>query len=123
MNCLQCNTLNEEGAKFCKNCGIDMTYTPSNENKTSKSSDILLMTYLCMAFFILVSTFTLEILIEDWYDGPAKYIRGSLWVLSNLSMILIPLAIKNKALKVVGLIITIVIAFYYTYGNVGFMMN
>jgi glucan phosphoethanolaminetransferase (alkaline phosphatase superfamily) len=123
MNCLGCNTPNEEGAKFCKNCGIDLTHTPSNENKNSKSSDILLITYLCMTFFILVFTFALEKLVDDWYEGPAKYIRGSLWVLSNLSMILIPLAIKNKSLKVIGLILTIVIAFYYTYSTVYFMMN
>jgi hypothetical protein len=76
-----------------------------------------------MTFFILVFTFALEKLVDDWYEGPAKYIRGSLWVLSNLSMILIPLAIKNKSLKVIGLILTIVIAFYYTYSTVYFMMN
>ena len=36
MNCLRCNTENEEGVKFCKNCGMDMTYTPSKENTNSK---------------------------------------------------------------------------------------
>lgn len=123
MNCLRCNTPNEEGAKFCKNCGMDMTYTPSNEDTDSKSSDKLLIIYLCITFFILVSAIAIEKLVDDWYQGSAKYIRGSLWVLSSLSMILIPLSIKNKSLKIIGLILTIIIAIYSTYSNVVFMIN
>ena len=47
----------------------------------------------------------------------------SLWILSNLSMILIPLSIKNKSLKIIGLILTIIMAIYWTYGNVEFMIS
>jgi hypothetical protein len=123
MNCLRCNTENEEGAKFCKNCGMDMTYTPSNENLNSTSSDKLLITYLCIAFFVFISVFAIDKLVDNPYEGPIKYIRGSLWALSNLSMILIPLSIKNKSLKIIGLILTIIMAIYWTYSSVEFMIN
>lgn len=123
MNCLRCNTPNEEGAKFCKNCGMDMTYTPSNENPNSTSSDTLLITYLCIAFFTFISAFAIDKLVDNPYEGSMKYIRGSLWILSNLSMILIPLSIKNKTLKIIGLILTIIVAIYWTYGHVEFMIN
>lgn len=124
MNCLRCNTPNEEGAKFCKNCGMDMNYTPSNENTDSKSSDNLLFIYLCLFFVIrFVAQTAIEILVDNWYESPTKYIRSSLWILSNLSLILIPLAIKNKSLKIVGLIITSIMIIYWIYGNVNFMMN
>jgi hypothetical protein len=122
MNCLRCNTPNEEGAKFCKNCGMDMTYTPSNENTNSKSSDTLLIIYLCIVFFTSVSGIAIEKLFDNWFEAPFKYIRGSIWILSILSMILIPLSIKNMSLKVVGLILTIVYIIYYVSMNVKFMI-
>ena len=123
MNCLRCNTENEEGAKFCKNCGMDMTYTPSNENSNSTSSDKLLITYLCIYFFVFISTFAIDKLVDNPYEGPIKYIRGSLWILRNLSMILIPLLIKNNPLKIIGLILTIIYTIYYIYNNVEFMIS
>ena len=123
MNCLRCNTENEERAKFCKNCGMDMTYTPSNENSNSTSSDKLLITFLCIVFFVFISAFAIEKLVEDWYEGPFKYVGSSLLLLRNLSMILIPLSIKNKTLKVIGLIMTIIIVIYWVYGNVEYMMS
>jgi len=123
MNCLRCNTPNEDGAKFCKNCGMDITYTPSNENSNSASSDKLLITYLCIAFFAFISAFAIDKLVDNSYVGPISYVRGSLWILRNLSMILIPLSIKNKSLKIIGLILTIIMAIYWTYGNVEFMIS
>lgn len=123
MNCLRCNTPNEEGAKFCKNCGMDMTYTPSNENSNSTSSDKLLITCLCIAFFTFISAFTIDELVDNPYEGSMRHIRGSLLILSNSSMILIPLSIKNKTLKIIGLILTIIVVIYGTYINVKFIIN
>lgn len=124
MNCLRCNTKNEDGAKFCKNCGMNMNYTPSNEHTESKSSDNLLFIYLCLFFVIgFVAQTAIEKSVDNWYESPTKYIRSSLWILTNLSLILIPLAIKNKTLKIVGLIITSIMIIYWIYGNVDFMMN
>jgi hypothetical protein len=123
MNCLRCNTENEEGVKFCKNCGMDMTYTPSNENSNSTSSDKLLITYLCIAFFVFISTFAIDKLVDNPYEVPINYVRGSLQILGILSMILIPLSIKNKSLKIRGLILTIIMAIYWTYGTVEFMIS
>ena len=97
--------------------------TPSKENSNSTSSDKLLITYLCIAFFVFISGFAIDKLVDNPYEGPIKYVRSSLWILSNLSMILIPLSIKNKSLKIIGLILTIIMAIYWTYGNVEFMIS
>lgn len=124
MNCLRCNTENEDGTKFCKNCGMDMNYTPSNEHTESKSSDNLLFIYLCLFFVIgFVAQTAIEKLVDNWYESPTKYIRSSLWILTNLSLILVPLAIKNKTLKFAGLIITSIMIIYWIYVNFYFMMN
>lgn len=123
MNCLRCNTPNEDEAKFCKNCGMDMTYTPSNENSNSASSGKLLFTYLCINFFVFISTFTINKVVLNPYESPVIYIRGSLWILNGLSLILIPLSIKNNSLKIIGFILTIIVAIYRTYNNVEWMIG
>ena len=121
MNCLRCNTPNEEGAKFCRNCGMDMSYTPSKENVNSKSADTLLIIFISIAFISAIAQFAIQKLVDNWYESPTKYIQGSLWLLQNLSFILIPLSMKNKNLKIVGLIITVIMVIYWVYKNVEFM--
>lgn len=121
MNCLRCNTPNEENAKFCKNCGMDMTYTPSNESTNSKSSDTFLIIFISIAFISAIAQFAIQKLVDNWYESPTKYIQASLWLLQNLSFILIPLAIRNKTLKIVGFIITAIMVIYWVYTNVEFM--
>ena len=121
MNCLRCNTPNEEGAQFCRNCGMDMSYTPSKENVNSKSADTLLIIFISIAFISAIAQFAIQKLVDNWYESPTKYIQGSLWLLQNLSFILIPLSMKNKNLKIVGLIITVIMVIYWVYTNVEFM--
>lgn len=109
MNCLRCNTENEEGAKFCKNCGMDMTYTPSNENTNSKIKDTLLIIYISLAFFFIVLDF---VFLRLFYLGNFIWI---IRILQPLSMILIPLSIKNKTMKILGLITIILIVIYQVF--------
>lgn len=123
MNCLRCNTENEEGAKFCKNCGMDMTYTPSNENTNSKSSDTFLIIFITINFISAIACIAIAKLVDNWYESPTKYIKASFWLLQNLSFILIPLSIKNKTLKIIGLIITAIIVVYWVNSNVEFMIR
>jgi len=123
MNCLRCNTLNEEGAKFCKNCGMDMTYTPSKENSNSKSSDTFLLIFISLAFISAIAQFAIEKLVANWYESPTKYYRSALWILQNLSFILIPLTIRNKSLKIIGLIITLIMVCYWVYSNIQYMTS
>ena len=123
MNCLRCNTPNEERAKFCKNCGMDMTYTPSNEGTNSKSSDMFLIIFISVSFISAIAQFAIQNLVDNWYESPTKYIQASLWLLQNLSFILIPLAIRNKTLKIVGFIITAIMVIYWVYTNVKFMTS
>jgi hypothetical protein len=123
MNCLRCNTPNEEGAKFCKNCGMDMTYTPSQENSNSKSSDTLLIIFISIAFISAIAQFAIQKLVHNWYESPTKYFQDSLWILQNLSFILIPLSIRNKTLKIIGIIITAIMVIYWVYSNIKWMIG
>ena len=98
-----------------------MTYTPSKENTNSKLSDTFLIVFISIAFVCAIAQFAIQKLVDNWYESPTKYIQGSLWLLQNLSFILIPLSMKNKNLKIVGLIITVIMVIYWVYTNVEFM--
>ena len=122
MNCLRCNTPNEEGAKFCKNCGMDL-HTTFESKANTKTSDTLLIVFVSIAFMTAVSQFAIQKLINNWYEGPTKYFQSSLWILQNLCFLLIPLAIRNKSLKIFGLIITLIMVIYWVYSNVDYMLS
>ena len=119
MNCLRCNTENLIGAKFCKNCGMNLTYTPSNHNTISKISDKFLMIFIVIAFVSTLIQFVIQKFVDNWYESPIKYIQETFWLLQNLSFILIPLSIKNKALKITGLVITLIMVIYWAFTNIG----
>lgn len=123
MNCLRCNTPNEEGAKFCKNCGMDLFYKPSQENQNSKYSDTFLIIFISIFFVSDSALFGIFKLVENWHEAPTKYYRSALWILQYLSFILIPLSIKNKSIKIIGLIITLIIVVYWVYFNIKYMTS
>lgn len=102
---------------------MDLTYTPSNEKSNYKSSDTLLIIFICISFISAIANFAIEKLVDNWYESPTKYFRGSLWLLQNLSFMLIPIAIRNKTLKIIGIIITIIMVIYWVYSNVKWMIE
>jgi uncharacterized membrane protein YvbJ len=63
--CPKCQSQNEEGAQFCKNCGTNLCF--QQEQKTDNVMRIS-------------------------------------WIISNISLILTALAIKNKSLKIIEII-------------------
>ena len=101
----------------------DNRETNSSESPNTLSSDKLLIIYLCIFSIVTITSFGIEKLVVNWYEGPTKYIRSSLWIFSDLSMILIPLSIRNKSLKIVGLIITTIMVIYFIYGNISYMIG
>jgi hypothetical protein len=122
MNCLRCNTPNEDGAKFCKNCGMDL-HTTFDTKVNTKTSDTLLIVFVCITFLIAIVQFAIQKLVDNWYEKPTKHYTSALWILSNLCFILIPLAIRNKSLKIIGLIISLIMVVYWVYSNVDYMIK
>lgn len=102
MNCLYCNKENENGAKFCKHCGIDMNYKPETEDKNKKLSDILLFVFIVTAFICQVARY---IIIKCFDFSSVEYLWTGLNIIGIFSYVLIPLSIKDKTLKIVGIVI------------------
>jgi hypothetical protein len=132
MNCQKCNTENDQETKFCKNCGANIqpkVEVPANTKTNSNLSDILLIIFIGVALI----TNTIIVVIqkiypESYYPGSNRviighYILGLTWVLQNLSFILIPLSLKNKLMKLLGIIFMSLIVLYWLYNNLKFMFD
>jgi uncharacterized membrane protein required for colicin V production len=122
MNCLNCYTINNDGATNCKKCGLELfpSVTSASENKTA---DNLLVTFIIIAFVTGLIQFAIEKFVTDWYDGSIKYLLGLLWVVRSLSFILVALSIKDKSLKTLGIVFSILLIVYWLYFNIQYLLR
>lgn len=120
MNCLRCNTPNEDEANFCKNCGKDLNSIMPNHRPSYKLSDIFLIFFFSIAFVSTILETIILIFFFNWYwnNVSAKYVMASLVILQNLSYILIPFSIRNKTAKIIGFIITSILIIIWIYRNI-----
>ncbi len=51
MNCLRCNTANDDAARFCKNCGADLAYAPATANEATNNSIVYLLVLMGWEYF------------------------------------------------------------------------
>jgi uncharacterized membrane protein YvbJ len=127
MNCLRCNTENEEGAKFCKNCGMDMTYTPSNDNTNSNQTVNQLLLLMGIQYFIYLCWFILQTAIVpiffkkddivDWgkVSSIYKYFDWTTDILSVIALLIFAIIVKNKNARIF-LIIFLVMSIVFLIG-------
>jgi hypothetical protein len=123
MYCPKCQSQNEESAQFCRTCGANLRY-PQVENQSNDVSSTLLLVYILIAFFATVIQLVIQraLSISCW-ESPWKYVMGLIWIISNISFILPALAIKNKSLKIIGIIFAAILVIYHAYGNIEFLMR
>lgn len=106
-NCFKCFTSNPVDANYCKQCGANLT--APHLTKTDPS-DALIIVGLSIIIFTNIIWFLVPILIEDWYEL-MRLPRVIISLMGSIALVLIALAIKNKAAKIIfiifGLILTI----------------
>jgi hypothetical protein len=122
MYCPKCQSQNEETAKFCRNCGSNLHYS-QEVNNSKDTSSLLLFVFILITLISEIAQFAIQKLIDNWYESPAKYVQGSLWLLQYVSFILPAIAIKNKTLKIIGIILVLMLIIYWGYSNIKFMIN
>lgn len=103
MNCPKCQTQNEGGAQFCRNCGTNLHYTQGIQQKKDISS-ILLVTYIIIVLVTVLAQDAIKGLDAEYYKAPTIYFYAAISIVRNISYILPALAIKNKTMRVVGII-------------------
>ena len=119
MYCPNCQEQNGKDALFCKNCGTEL-YHPQQETNDNTSS-ILLIIYLAIIMFSGIAQQLLTTLVEDWYQTPVRFVYYVIGFISSACIILPALAIKNKTLKLIGIIMSsllIVVMSLYRYVDI-----
>lgn len=116
MICKRCKREIADGAMFCTQCGANQYEEQKIEDNSSSS--VLLLIYIIFnvvigAFAHIVSNF-----VDNWWDSLWRIVCGCLWLVANISMILIPLAIKKQSFKIIGLVLFIPWILYLLYNNI-----
>ena len=104
MNCSRCNTQNEEAAKFCRNCGYNLSYLPTGDGEKSNKYQTLLIV---IGLFIVFETFfwaTYNLLRKEYWE-PIKYLSVVLGIFFSSIPIIIGIILNNKAAKILLIIL------------------
>lgn len=123
MNCINCKKPNEEGANFCNQCGMNLSSFTFNRNNDAQTSDVLLLVFLIISFAATVAQYIIQKYYIDWYESSVRYVQGTIWIIQNISFMLIPLSIKKIPIKIVGIIITALLIIHWVYTNIHFMFR
>jgi hypothetical protein len=109
MNCPNCNSENTETSKFCIKCGSplkqqELVYVNNNY------SEKLIFIGLSINFLAFIIQFSINNLpikdnwsVEDW--NKFSVLSG---IINLIGTILIPIALKNKTLKILGIILALI---------------
>lgn len=119
MNCLKCNRENEDGALFCRYCGSSLRPI---EKKDSNTSSSILFVWIVLVGVFNVGIFLYTSFYTNWYvEG--RWVYVAIQIMDNLIMILPSLAIKNRTLKIIGILISACLIIWWVIGNVQFAMQ
>ena len=117
MYCPNCKNPNEKDALFCKNCDTEL-YHPQQE--TNNNTSILLIIYLAIILLSSIVQHLLAMLVDDWYyQTPVRFVYHVIGFISSACIILPALAIKNKTLKLIGIIMSSLLIVMSIYNYVG----
>ena len=120
MYCPKCQNQTEDGAQFCRNCGTSLRYAPEQKQDNDASS-IMLLVYILILFINTLFQFVITE-VSEFQMETFKYVLGLMWIISNISLFLPALAIKNKPLKIVGIIFASIWIIYHVIQNIQWML-
>ena len=140
INCPDCGATVSERAPFCPKCGAPLSptvppqetpmakpqvqpvtpYTAAPKKESSNTASTLLLIYLVLKVFIVVVSYLISWLSNN-YIWPAEltwYMFGVTDILGGLTIFLPACAIKDKTLKIIGLIIASILAIWWTLNGI-----
>lgn len=125
MDCLKCNTVNSDEAKFCKNCGTDLYYaTPviNNGNLEQSLKYVLIVFgwhYVGFVIWTFINAVVAKYYRENNATGIGDLYKYTEWFISGTTILLLlvfALIVKNKLARVcfsIFLFIRILMTFSY----------
>ena len=115
MICPKCNHENEDGAMFCIYCGSSMN--PVQEKESNISSILIPVVLLS------ITTSLYTRLVDNCYEGTPKMVYIGFQIIYNIIMILPAFAIKNRTLRIIGIILMSCIILWWIYGNITWALS
>ena len=121
MNCPKCNHENEDGAMFCRNCGSPMRVVEKNE---SNVSSILLLIWVIASCVLYIGRMIFEELFPEWWDYSwGMWVQSMFAIATHINCILPALAIKNKTMKFVGIIVMSIMVIWWCCKDITWVFN
>jgi hypothetical protein len=120
MICPKCNHENEDDAMFCRHCGSSMNPVPEKESNTSS---ILIFVWIIAVGVLSVITTLYTEFVGNWYEGISKMIYIGIQIIHNFVMILPAFAIKNKTLKIIGIILMAGLVIWWVFSNIQWALS
>lgn len=116
MNCQKCNRENEDSALFCRYCGSPLK--PIEKN-ASKFTSVIILVWIILTGVFSIGTYLYTRFYDNWYEeGRGVYV--AIQIMHNLIMILPSLAIKDKNLKIIGILISTCLIIWWVIENIQF---
>ena len=118
MICLQCNIENSASAKFCKSCGTSLKASIDTASSSNPKADRFIIIGISIGFV----ASCIQILIwnvlklpssNSWSNGDTTHYFQAIGIMNLVGGILIPLALKNSILKILGVLLVLIPGFYY----------
>lgn len=119
MNCPNCNTYNDIGASYCKNCGTQLPIIPTNSANASLEAshtiNILLILMSVESFFLLFWFVLQKIVVpavykNDWSHISTVYKYGN-WVINGifiLAYLISSITVQNNRVRIFFLVFLLV---------------
>jgi hypothetical protein len=116
MNCPKCKQENAMGTLYCKHCGSNLL---QSSIATFDQSSLFIGIYILITIGFTLIDAILPILSDSLgLELRSIHTLMSLGnILGNISFILLPLAIKDRLLKIIGIVVSIPFILYWVYTN------
>lgn len=127
MKCPKCYTENDPDANYCEHCGRRIIaarqHSPLVFLYGVSMSDLLLFGTITGLFILNLCQAGMSLLNFTLSWQITNYISGALWILMNLLLFLPVLAIQNKSIKTVAIILATVYTVVAIIGNIKFIIS
>jgi hypothetical protein len=90
----------------------------SGQNGGCPVSDILIFIVIAYMLFYSIVTFLLSKLYPEWYDSIARYLYFALNIIWAAGPVILGIALRNKILKIIGIIMGGLYAVYIIANNI-----
>ncbi len=97
--------------------------TQGQGQKNDNSIDIMVIIAISVWFISALGLFILQKLVPNWFESPIRYVHLAANLLIAFMPTVLGLTVKNKDLKIVGIILGVSITIFLLYTNLNWFLQ